>query len=157
MVVVVGYAELTARLNAWLAAVVKSSDILPSSMARVDASNNIPSSKVPRKTRPSSSGYISRRASMAARFCETTSPSLTTTFVSRITTFPPSIAAGIPADCSSPIMGPGGKSVGPFSTVISFGDFIPPLIGAGVLLELRSLNNLNELSFENTKPVSWSR
>ena len=134
IVVVVGYAIFTDRLKADCAACASFSEYAFSSISSSSGLKMTPSSYAARRSSPIKSGCISSRASIVARLAGTVSPAFATVFVSLITTFPLSIAAGIPAFCSSPTIGPGGKDVGPFSTVISVGVIAPARIGAEDLL-----------------------
>src|SRR5213080_3015993 len=68
-------------------------------------------------------------------------------------TLPRSIAAGMPAFCSSPTIGPGLNGVSPARTHKSSGATSPPLAGARVFVPSSSLNKRNGLMSAVTTAV----
>src|SRR5512137_3053292 len=92
------------------------------------------------------SGKISRRARTCATSRGILSPALTTSLSFVMMTLPLSIAAGRPAICSSPTIGPGLNGVSPSRTQMSSGARSPPRAGEGVFVFSSSLNSLNGLT-----------
>jgi len=146
MVSFVGITALTDRLKACCPARAICPMIISSSIARTDGSYTLPSKNAACRISPTSIGLTSSLDKTSASLALITSPFRTTVLVSRIFTLPASIAAGIPACCSSPTIGPGLKLVGPFSTMISSGAFSPGFAAILVFVFSSFLNNLNGFS-----------
>src|SRR3989344_6783298 len=86
-----------------------------------------PFSKATTTFNPISIGCTPNLANIPAALVDIGSPALAKTLLLLITTLPASTAAIIPACPNSPIIGPGGKLVGPGSTANSLGAICPGL------------------------------
>jgi len=75
---------------------------------------------------------------ISAVLAGTTSPSLARVTFWLMTTFPPFMAAGMPAAWSLPTIGPGENEVSPASITMSLGARAPALMGMGFLPFSRS-------------------